>query len=125
MNINEYLKQSSRTCPDLGDDLHNQLHMAIGASTETNELLDAYKKWLAYGKPLDKINIAEEIFDCMWYLINLCRMLGIDPERGLQNNIDKLRIRYPEKFTSENAINRKTEQERKILEELGFDPEKS
>lgn len=116
MNIYEYREKSSRTCPNLGSDLNNQLHMAIGVSTEANELLDAYKKWFAYGKELDKINVSEEIFDCFWYLINLCRMLGIDPEKGMETNIAKLKTRYPNKFTEYNALNRNLEKERKILE---------
>jgi len=117
MNIYKYIEKASRNCPDLGGDLNNQLHMAIGASTEANELLDAYKKWFAYGKPLDKINVSEEIFDCFWYLLNLCRMLEIDPEKGMDTNIAKLQARYPEKFTEYYANNRDLEKERKILEE--------
>jgi len=116
MNIKEYMVESSRTCPDLGSDLNNQLHMSIGASTEANELLDAYKAWFAYGKELDKVNVSEEIFDCFWYLVNLCRMLDIDIEKGLQTNIDKLRVRYPEKFTEYHALNRDLLHEREILE---------
>jgi NTP pyrophosphatase (non-canonical NTP hydrolase) len=116
MNIKEYLIESSRTCPDLGSDLNNQLHMSIGASTEANELLDAYKAWFAYGKELDKVNVSEEIFDCFWYLVNLCRMLDIDIEKGLQTNIDKLRVRYPENFTNYHATNRDLLHERKVLE---------
>jgi len=118
MNIYKYMEESSRTCPDLGSDFNNQLHMAIGASTEANELLDAFKKQFAYNKPLDKVNVSEEIFDQFWYLVNLCRMLNIDIEKGLQNNIDKLKARYPEKFTEENAVNRDLEKEREILNKL-------
>ena len=68
MNIKEYMIESSRTCPTLETDFLNQLHMAIGASTETNELLDTFKKKLAYGKEMDLVNIKEEIFDTFWYL---------------------------------------------------------
>ncbi len=116
MNIKEYIRESSNTCPDLGSDFSNQLHMAIGASTESNELLDAYKKAFAYGKELDKINVSEEIFDCFWYLVNLCRMLNIDIEKGMQTNIDKLKTRYPNKFDTDRAINRDLNKERTILE---------
>ena len=119
MNIEQYMIEAQRTCPDLGD-FNNQLHMVIGASTETGELLDAYKKNFAYGKPLDIVNVKEEIFDIFWYLINLCRMLDIDPEKGMDTNINKLRSRYPEKFTQTNAIDRNLDKERKILEELGY-----
>ena len=113
------MEEAARTCPDLGD-FNNQLHMAIGASTEANELLDAYKKSFAYGKTLDKTNVGEEIFDTFWYLLNLCRILGIDPEVGMQNNIDKLKARYPEKFTQDAAINRDLVKEREILEKLSI-----
>lgn len=128
MNIEQYKKECARTCPDLGTDLNNQMHMAIGASTETGELLDAYKKWFVYNKELDKVNVAEEIFDTFWYLINLCRMLDIDIEKGLQTNIDKLRARYPNNFTEYHAKNRDLDNERKILErkereEAGFELE--
>jgi len=34
----------------------------------------------------------------------------------MENNINKLRVRYPEKFTEENALNRNLELERKVLE---------
>ena len=39
-----------------------------------------------------------------------------DPEMWLKKNIEKLSLRFPEKFTEENAINRDTTKERKILE---------
>jgi NTP pyrophosphatase (non-canonical NTP hydrolase) len=118
MNIFEYMQSASRTCPDLGNDLNNQMHMAIGASTEANELLDDYKKQFAYGKASDKTNVAEEIGDQFWYLINLCRMININPEDVFDTNIKKLKSRYPDKFSQEKAINRDLDKERKILEEL-------
>jgi hypothetical protein len=43
-------------------------------------------------------------------------MLNIDLEEMLQRNIDKLKARYPEKFTQENALNRNLDVERQILE---------
>ncbi len=119
MNIKTYSKLIKRTLPDLGSELNNQMHMAIGASTETGELLDAYKKLFAYNKPLDKINIAEEIGDCLWYLINLCGMLELNIEDILENNIEKLQTRFPDKFTQEDANIRNLTKERTILEKMG------
>jgi NTP pyrophosphatase (non-canonical NTP hydrolase) len=77
--------------------------------------LDAYKKHFAYGKELDTINVGEEIADIMWYISNLCRLLNIDLEEMQQRNIDKLKARFPEKFTQENALNRNLDIERQIL----------
>jgi len=120
MKYEKYKNESKRTCPDLNDELRkglaNELHMVIGISTEASELLDAYKKHFAYGKELDKTNVGEEIADIMWYVSNLCRMLDIDLEEMLQRNIDKLKARFPENFTQEDALNRNLDVERKILE---------
>ena len=115
MNWKEYQQQTERTFPDKGYEL-NLLHCVIGTSTEVAELLDQAKKHIYYGKELDVVNIEEEIGDACWYLSNLCRLLNLDFDQILQKNIDKLYARFPDKFDAEKAINRDTEQERKILE---------
>lgn len=47
--------------------------------------------------------------------INLANFLGFDWEDALQRNIDKLRVRFPEKFEDVLAINRDTDKEDKVL----------
>jgi NTP pyrophosphatase (non-canonical NTP hydrolase) len=116
MNIKQYIKESSRTCPDLGYREKNNLHMVLGISTESGELLDTFKKNLAYRKNLDWVNIEEEIGDIMWYISNFCRINNLDFENILDKNIEKLKIRYPEKFTEEKALNRNLDAERTKLE---------
>ena len=61
------------------------LHGVIGLVTETSELLDAIKKSLFYGKPLDKTNLIEELGDLLWYkyivvmiMIKKCLLLYIN-----------------------------------------------
>jgi NTP pyrophosphatase (non-canonical NTP hydrolase) len=120
MNYKNYQEESKRTCPKLSDNLReglsDELHMVMGISTEAGELLDAYKKHFAYGKELDVVNVGEEIADIMWYVSNLCRIKGINLEEILQRNIDKLKARYPDKFSQEKALNRNLDKERDILE---------
>jgi NTP pyrophosphatase (non-canonical NTP hydrolase) len=118
MNLKEYMRQAERTCPKLESEFIDQLHMVIGICTEANELLDAYKKRLAYHKELDLVNIGEELFDILWYQMNLCRMLNLDPEKMMDINIKKLQARYPDKFDCDKAIYRDLAAERKILEEI-------
>ena len=118
MDIKEYMKEIERTCPHLKGEFYDELHMAIGAATEAGELLDIYKKAFAYNKPIDKTNIAEELGDLLWYTVNLMRMLNFDPEGIMGTNVKKLRIRYPEKFTEEKAINRDLDAEREVLEHV-------
>ncbi len=93
------------------------VHASIGLSTESAELLDAVKKMLFYGKPLDTVNVLEEIGDICWYLAILCDALNIDLEKDvLDKNIAKLKSRYPNKFSCNNAINRDLTKERAVLE---------
>jgi NTP pyrophosphatase (non-canonical NTP hydrolase) len=181
-DIAVYQQLASRTCPDLGSEEQNIKHMHMGIITEVGEAIDVIKKFIAYGKPLDIINIGEELADIIWYKANECRITshiwtqeefdvacsdldafmliekmqvtaenvdesiasilpfmylveegesglksiavlntavnfyGLDLFQLLTNNINKLLVRYPDKFTNEAALNRDLEAERKELE---------
>ena len=118
MNINEYLMLTERTRSILETKQLDNLHMALGLVTEAGEIADVLKKNLAYNKEIDYINLQEEMGDICWYLAGLCNINGFDFEKILQTNIDKLRSRYPDKFTNENALNRDLDAERQVLENL-------
>lgn len=93
------------------------LHAAIGASTEANELVDAVKKKIFYGKDIDWTNVKEELGDMLWYIAIACDVAGTSFEAIMEINITKLKARYGEKFNEEGAISRDLIKERKILEE--------
>lgn len=93
------------------------IHYAFGLGTEVGELQDAVKKVLAYGKPLDVVNIKEELGDIKWYFARLCKLFNLTIEEIDETNINKLQKRYGDKFTEHAALNRDLEAERKILEE--------
>jgi NTP pyrophosphatase (non-canonical NTP hydrolase) len=92
------------------------LHASMGLVTESGEFQDALKKHIFYGKELDTVNLKEEIGDVLWYCAIALEALGTDFETVMQTNIDKLKARYPEKFTEDSANNRDLETERQILE---------
>jgi NTP pyrophosphatase (non-canonical NTP hydrolase) len=92
------------------------LHAFMGMATESSEALDMLKKHLMYGKPLDKVNAAEEIGDVLWYAAVALDTLGVSFEEIMDKNIAKLQKRFGNKFTSDAAINRDVVAERKILE---------
>ena len=117
MDIKTYIKEASRTSAVLDTKWQDEMHYVMGMVTEVGELMDVYKKELAYDKPMDVINMAEEIGDLMWYIANYCRVMGFDFEEILEKNIAKLKARYPEKFTADKANHRDLEKERKILEQ--------
>lgn len=92
------------------------LHAAIGMFTESGELLEALLKQLN-GMPLDKVNFGEEIGDNRWYEAIVIDELGISEDQILRTLLAKLLKRFPEKFTSEAALNRDLVGERKVLED--------
>lgn len=186
-NILEYQGLAARTCPTLEEEGANERHMNLGVITEIGEALDIFKKYLAYNKPMDLVNLGEELADMTWYIVNKCRFedllldedfdevladtkelidnrmftqeglpnelkaeavltmllapycapvsnmfsapiiqlamlyhvaswFDLDFFQCLTNNIEKLKVRYPEKFTEEAAQNRDLKAERAELE---------
>lgn len=72
----------------------NLLHMAVGISGESGELLDAIKKRAIYRKDLDLENVIEELGDLEFYLEGIRQGLGLTREQCLEANIKKLGKRY-------------------------------
>lgn len=110
------------TCAHLGSKIDiDILHAAIGAATESGEMLEQIYAVLFEGKEFDPVNFKEEIFDQQWYHAIACKVLGITFEEGQANNIAKLKARFPEKFSEHFANNRDLENERWILENIKKD----
>lgn len=93
------------------------MHAAMGIGTEGGEFQDAIKKCIFYGKPIDTVNLVEELGDIMWYIAIACDTLGVDLEEVMQKNSDKIHSRYAGGFSEEKAQKRNLEKERKILED--------
>ncbi len=71
---------------------------AIGIASEGGEFAEIVKKCIFQGKPLDDETIfhaKRELGDIIWYWINSCRALGLDPDDVLAENVNKLKSRYP------------------------------
>ena len=71
---------------------------AVGMSAEGGEFMEIVKKCIFQGKPLDKdtqFHAKRELGDIMWYWVNSCRALGLDPNDVLAENVEKLKSRYP------------------------------
>jgi NTP pyrophosphatase (non-canonical NTP hydrolase) len=110
MQPSDYIEFANRTkkqfCLGLGYTDTDILHGAIGICGEAGELMDAVKKAFIYGKKLDVINVHEEMGDILWYMAILCKATGTSFEQLMIKNIDKLKARYPEKYTDSLASER-------------------
>jgi NTP pyrophosphatase (non-canonical NTP hydrolase) len=112
MTPNEYQQEANRTClpryktfDEVANTptLQHLIHAHLGMSSEVGEVGDAIKKCVIYGQPLDFENIDEELGDILWYVALAASAIGISLEDIMRANIEKLKIRYPEKFTEEHA----------------------
>lgn len=106
--------QLTRTMVELDCDEVNialLLTGAMGISSEGGEFAEIVKKALFQGKPLDadtQYHLKRELGDIMWYWINSCRALGLDPNEVIKENVFKLESRYPGgKFDTYFSENRK------------------
>ena len=71
---------------------------AIGLGSETGEFQEIVKKCVFQGKPLTdetKFHMKRELGDIMWYWVNACRSLDLDPNEVVAENVTKLKSRYP------------------------------
>ena len=71
---------------------------AIGMASEGGEFAEIVKKCVFQGKPLDaetRFHAKRELGDILWYWINSCRALDLDPNEVVEENVNKLKKRYP------------------------------
>ena len=83
----------------------------FGLAAESGEFIEIPKKILFQGKPLTDENVfhmKRELGDVMWYWVNACRALNLDPNDVIAQNVRKLESRYPGgSFDAHYSENRK------------------
>lgn len=83
------------------------LEGALGLSGEVGEVVDILKKSIFQGHPLDVRKVALELGDAMWYLALLAHSIGYNLDEVTKMNIEKLKNRYPNGFSTTDSLNRK------------------
>jgi NTP pyrophosphatase (non-canonical NTP hydrolase) len=85
------------------------LTSAIGMAAECGEFCELPKKIFFQGKPLNDeavFHMKRELGDIMFYWMNACSALRLDPEDVINENMSKLMKRYPNGFSVERSENR-------------------
>lgn len=88
----EELRQQDNINPSL------LLTAAIGLAAEGGEFAEIPKKIMFQGKPYNeeaRFHMKRELGDIMWYWVNACRALDLDPNDVIAENVKKLESRYP------------------------------
>lgn len=96
-----------RTRGKTGDEKRDLAVLCLGLTGESGEVADLVKKHVGHGHVLDVSVVAKELGDVMWYVATIASALGLDLNTVMETNIDKLKKRYPDGFSSEASINRK------------------
>jgi len=81
-----------------GCDVPRLTTAGIGLASEGGEFDEIVKKILFHGKEYNEDNIfhmKRELGDIIWYWMNACIALGIDPNEVIAENVTKLEARYP------------------------------
>jgi NTP pyrophosphatase (non-canonical NTP hydrolase) len=111
MEAFDYQNEAARTLIDEpGFDIPGNDMMiiwcALGLAGEAGEVVDMIKKGILHQHGINDEKLEEEIGDVCWYIAGICTVLGYDLGQIMQENIDKLKIRYPNGFSSEDSKKR-------------------
>jgi NTP pyrophosphatase (non-canonical NTP hydrolase) len=112
------MRTEAQTTPEQEERLKSlprPMHAILGLITELGEFTDPYKRFIYYGKEIDRVNAIEELGDILWYVAIAASSLQSTISQCQEANIAKLRKRFPHKFSEESALSRDLDEERREL----------
>lgn len=84
-----------------------KMHAALGVCGEAGELADAIKRDVIYEKGENRKNVVEELGDLRFYMQAVMQLHGITEQEVLQENANKLCVRYKSlRYSDEAAVGR-------------------
>ncbi|MEO7364392.1 MAG: nucleoside triphosphate pyrophosphohydrolase family protein [Candidatus Saccharimonadales bacterium] len=97
MTFEDYQKQALTTVLSTGDDFKDLLHWVLGLNGEAGEVAEKLKKIIRDKGGVvsddDKIELAKELGDVLWYIAVFAEQLGVPLDIIAQQNLDKLASR--------------------------------
>ncbi len=97
MTFEEYQEQALTTVLSTGDDFKDLLHWVLGLTGEAGEVAEKLKKIIRDKNSLvseeDKVELAKELGDVLWYIAVFAHDLGVPLDQIAQQNLDKLKSR--------------------------------
>lgn len=102
----EYQILAMRTCSIPYSDKDSMLrHAVFGLTSEAGEVAGILQKEYQ-GHKFDKEHMKKELGDCLWMIAEACEALDLSMEVVMIANIEKLKARFPDGFSSERSLNR-------------------
>lgn len=85
---------------------------AMGVAGEAGELLGLIQHHVYHQQPLDRMKVAKEVGDVLWYLSALCESLGLSLQGCAELNLAKLEHRHGKKFSFDGSAERHKREEK-------------
>lgn len=108
MQSNDYQQQAARTLINGPDALYTDHEImlvwnALGLAGEAGEVADSVKKMVFHQHGINRDELIKELGDVLWYAAALCTKLDVPLSEVMERNIEKLKRRYPEGYSSADS----------------------
>lgn len=109
MEMNEYQRLAMRTASGATTESSETYldTMVLGLNGEAGEIAELFKKYRYHGHDYpDAEKLVKELGDILWYVACGAEGLGVSLNEIAKANIEKLKLRYPNRFSTEQSLNR-------------------
>ncbi len=108
MHADRYQDEAARTLIESPDKEYTAREImlvwnAIGLAGEAGEVADSVKKMVFHQHGIDRDVLIKELGDVLWYVAALCTKLDVPLSDVMDRNIAKLRLRYPDGYSSADS----------------------
>lgn len=102
MNLNEYQKFCKKTAKKFNNKEKEIMTLGLGISGEAGDVAGCIKKTFSHQDNQEN-GIKENLGDSLWYIAMICNFFNWDLENVMEENIEKLKKRYPKGFSEKSA----------------------
>lgn len=101
-NLKEYQLLCKTTAEKFETQEKEILTWGLGIAGEAGDVASCIKKTFSHDND-QRAGIRENIGDTLWYAAMICNFFGWDMQEILDENIEKLKKRFPNGFTTQDA----------------------
>jgi len=103
MELKDYQEVCKKTSKkDFNSKAEEIMTWGLGISGEAGDVAGCIKKTFVHDKDVRE-GIRENLGDVLWYIGSICNFFDWSMQDILEENVAKLKQRFPEGFTKENA----------------------
>ena len=106
-SLKEYQELCKATAKKFETSEKEILTWGLGIAGEAGDVASCIKKTFAHDND-QRLGIKENIGDALWYAAMICNFFGWEMQAILNENLEKLKKRFPNGFTTQDASRNNT-----------------